>query len=78
LVQAAIAIRQAQVRRYLAENLREQIAAPLEGRGGRSVGTAPTFEPVTAIAGFIERRASELAGQEVDAWWHEREQAAKE
>jgi hypothetical protein len=78
VVNAAVALRKAKMRRRLADELKVGIVT-------RLTGEPPVYNqpPTDVIVGdtierFVERRGSQLAHQEVERWWAQREAAANE
>jgi hypothetical protein len=66
------------MRRRLADELRVGIASRLHGEP--PIYSMPPTEVIvtTEVERFVERRGSELAHEEVEAWWAAREQAASD
>jgi hypothetical protein len=79
VVQAAVELRQARMRRYLAADLFRGCQGRLTGEPAPAVGTGPTeVEVGLTIERLVERRGSALAHDELEQWWQVREAAASE
>jgi hypothetical protein len=78
MVEAAVSLRQAKMRRRLADELRAGIASRLHGQAPTYAMPPTDVVVTTEVERYVERKGSELAHEEVERWWAAREAAGDE